>query len=256
MCLCKTKLPRKTCIVDWTSRCCSGTSIISRDKDNCCPGFCNTGCYSTYSGLWNKLNWYSRIFITILQVIDKLSQVLDRIDVMMWRRWDKTYTRCWMSCLCNPWINLSSRKMSSLTRFCSLCHLNLDFLCTYKITRCYTKTTWCNLLYCWTSVLRLSCSKESVKTLTTLTTVWFTMKMIHCNGKCFMCLLWNRTVRHCSCLKSLNNLVNTLNLIDWNAFLRIIKVKHTSECYIVLFFIYTFWILFKQFIASCPCSLL
>ena len=45
--LSETKLPRKSCIVDGTSRCSTGSSVITRNQDNLCTGFCNTGCDSS-----------------------------------------------------------------------------------------------------------------------------------------------------------------------------------------------------------------
>ena len=47
MCLGKSKLPWKSCIVDGTCRSCTGTSIITGDQNNLCACFCNTCCDGT-----------------------------------------------------------------------------------------------------------------------------------------------------------------------------------------------------------------
>ena len=44
MCFCKSKLPRKSCIVDRVFRSCTSTAIITRDQDNLCSRFCYTSC--------------------------------------------------------------------------------------------------------------------------------------------------------------------------------------------------------------------
>ena len=171
MSLGKTKFPRKTCVVDRALRCRTGTSIVSGDQDNGCTGLCNTGCDSSDTSLGNKLYGNSCIFITVFQIVDQLSQILNRVNIMM--RWwgDQADTRCGMTGLCNPRINLSTRKMTTLTRLCTLRHLNLDLLGTDKVTGGYTKTSGCHLLDCRTAIHFGSGSFQSLKTLTTLTAV-------------------------------------------------------------------------------------
>ena len=54
------------------------------------------------------------------------------------------------------------------------------------------------------------------------------MEMVHGNSQCLMCFLGNRTVGHGTCLKSFYNILNTLNLVDWNRLLGKLKVQKTS----------------------------
>ena len=146
----------------------------------------------------------------------------------MWWWWNKRYTRCWKSCLSNPRIYLLTRKMSALTRLCTLRHLNLYFFCTYKVLRCNTKSSWSYLLNCRTSVKSVSSDCESVIIFTAFTTIWLTMYHIHSNRHSFVCFLWNRTVRHSTCLKSLNNRVYTFYFINVNTFFRELNIHKSS----------------------------
>ena len=171
MCLCQTKLPRKTCIVDGALWCCSGTSIVSGDQDNGCSCLGNTGCNCSYTCFRNKLDGNSRIFITVLQIINELCQILDRVNIMMWRRRDQADTRCRMTSFGNPRINLSARKVATFTRLCTLCHLDLDLLCTDQITGGNTETSGSHLLDRRTAIHSRTCCFQSFQTLTTLTAV-------------------------------------------------------------------------------------
>ena len=157
MCLCKSKLPRKSCIVDGTSRCRSGTSVVSGDQNGLCSGFCNTGSDRTNTSLGNQFYGNICILVCIFQVIDQLCQVLDGIDIVMRRRGDQGNTRCGVTGFRNPWINLLRRKMSTFTRFCALCHFDLDFSCRHQITAGNTETTTGYLFDCRTSVIFCSC---------------------------------------------------------------------------------------------------
>ena len=156
--------------MDGTSRCCSRSSIISGNQDNLCSGFCNTGCDSTNTCFGYQFNGDSCIHIRVFQVINQLCKVLDGINIMMWRWRDQTDSRCRMTGLGNPWIYLSSRQMSAFSWFCSLCHLNLDLLCTYQISGSYTESSGSDLLDCGTAV-----GIQSFNFFSTFTTVGFTM---------------------------------------------------------------------------------
>ena len=153
----KSKLPWKSCIVNGASGCCTSTSIISGNQDYLCTSLCNSGCNRTNASLRNQLYRNICIFICIFQVIDQLCQVLDGIDIVMRRRGDQGNTRCGVTSFRNPWINLLRRKMSTFTRFCALCHFDLDFSCRYQITAGNTETTTGYLFDCRTSVIFCSC---------------------------------------------------------------------------------------------------
>ena len=170
MCLGKSKLPWKSGIVNRTSWCRTGSSVISGDQYQSGSCFGNTGCYGTNAGFWYQFHRNPCIFIRILAVINELCKVLDGIDIMMWRWRDQTDSRCRMTGLGNPWIYLSSRQMSAFSWFCSLCHLDLDFLCTYQISGSYTESSGSDLLDCGTAV-----GIQSFNFFSTFTTVGFTM---------------------------------------------------------------------------------
>ena len=56
--------------------------------------------------------------------------------------------------------------MSTFTWFCTLCHLDLDFLCADKVTACYTKSSGSNLFDSGTPL-----GIQTLQALTTLTGV-------------------------------------------------------------------------------------
>ena len=65
MCLCDTQLPRKSCVVNRTSRCSARTAVITGHKDNLCTRFCNTGCNRSHSCFRYELDGNSGIGIGI-----------------------------------------------------------------------------------------------------------------------------------------------------------------------------------------------
>ena len=156
-----------------------------------------------------------------------------------------------MSCLGNPRIDLSSWKMSAFSWFCTLCHFNLNLFCADKISACYAKSSGSDLLNC-----RTFFCIQTLDLLTAFTAVGFAMQTIHGDCKRLMCLLGNGSVGHSTCLESLNDFIHTLYFFNRNTFLRIIKIKLTSQINVGTFFIYHICVLLKHFIIAKSCRLL
>ena len=80
-------------------------------------------------------------WIDLLEVIDELRQILDRINIMVrWRR-NKGHPRHAKTKLGNHRAHLVPRQLTSLTGLGSLRHLDLNLLGTGQIFWSHTKTT-------------------------------------------------------------------------------------------------------------------
>ena len=64
---------------------------------------------------------------------------------MRWRR-NQADARNRVTGLGNDLVNLEARQLTTLTRFSTLCHLDLDFLCIYQIFSSHTESTGSHLL--------------------------------------------------------------------------------------------------------------
>ena len=70
-------VPTEDGIVDGTSWCSSGTSVITGDQHDLCSCFCNTGCNRSDTCFRYQFYGNSRIFVCILQIVDQFCQILD-----------------------------------------------------------------------------------------------------------------------------------------------------------------------------------
>ena len=140
MCLSKAQFPWKSRVLDGTSRRRASSSVVPGDKDHSCPGFGNACRDGSHACLRYKLYRDPCVFISTLTVIDKLRQILNGVDIVVRRRRDQTHSRCRVTCLCHPWVNLSARQMTSFSRLCPLRHLDLNLPGAYQIAACYAKT--------------------------------------------------------------------------------------------------------------------
>ena len=124
--LCETKLPGKTCVMYGASRRRAGSSVITRDQDHLCTRFRDAGCDGAYACLGDQFDIDPGVSVGVLEVIDKLCQIFDRINIVMGRRRDQRNAGSRESCLCHPRIHFFARKMSAFARLSALGHLDLD----------------------------------------------------------------------------------------------------------------------------------
>ena len=92
--LCEAQFPRKTRVVDGASRRRAGSSVIARDQDHLCTRFRNAGCDGAYACLGDQFDVDPCVSVGVLEIVDQLRQIFDRINIVMGRRRDQRHTRC------------------------------------------------------------------------------------------------------------------------------------------------------------------
>ena len=82
----KSQLPRQSGMVDGSTRRSTGTAVITADKHNIGTGLNYAGSNRTDTHLAYQLDADAGTRISILQVVNQLSQIFNGIDIMMRRR--------------------------------------------------------------------------------------------------------------------------------------------------------------------------
>ena len=72
-------------MMDGICRSSARTTIITGDQNNLCARLCNTSSNRADTSFGYKLYGDTCICICIFTIIDQLCQILDRIDIVMWR---------------------------------------------------------------------------------------------------------------------------------------------------------------------------
>ena len=90
--------------------------------------FGNTGGNRSNSNLSHQLHMHSRVLICIFEVMDKLCQIFNGVNIVM--RWwgDQPDTWGGVANPSDPGIDLITRELSALTWFCPLRHFNLNII--------------------------------------------------------------------------------------------------------------------------------
>ncbi|MNI31234.1 hypothetical protein D3C73_851090 [compost metagenome] len=95
----------------------------NRDMVGACLG--DTGSNRTDTDFGHQLDRNVGRRVDVLQVVDQLGQVFDRIDVMVRRRRDEANARRRMTGLCNGCIDLMAGQLPTFAGLRTLRHLDL-----------------------------------------------------------------------------------------------------------------------------------
>ena len=244
----QTNLRRNTCIAHWRGRRSTCTTFSTRNYNQVGFSLSHTCSNGSYPTLGNQLHTDLCFRIYILQVEDKLSQVLDRVNIVMRRRRNKRDSRNRMTCLRNNLVHLITRQLTTLTRLCTLCNLNLNFFGIHQIFSGHTKTTWSNLLGLATERDTVIGFAKAFIVFATFTRITTCTQFIHSKRQSLVCLFADCTKRHGTCYKMLHNVVNRFNLIYryWVT----LKFKEIAQEDRLLFLVYQGCKFFELFVTT------
>ena len=137
----ETKFPRCTCVLQRCQWRCTSTAVVTRDEYYVCLCLAHTSGNCSHSNFSNQLHVNACQWVCVLQVVNQLLEVFNGIDVVVWRWADQPNSRSGVTCLCHPWVHLVARQLSTLTRLCTLSHLDLNVVSVDQVFAGDTKAT-------------------------------------------------------------------------------------------------------------------
>mmetsp|Transcript_31062 Transcript_31062/g.56347 ORF Transcript_31062/g.56347 Transcript_31062/m.56347 type:complete len:301 (+) Transcript_31062:1051-1953(+) len=147
------ELPGKTGALD--SRPCrgAGASVVTTDGDVIGKRLGHAGGDDTDANFRNELHRDFAGGLRVLQIVDELREILDGVNIVVWRGGDETHTRRRVAGSGNVFRNFEPRKLSSFPWLGTLSHLDLDLVAVRQIVTCHAKTSRCDLLDCRSAVI-------------------------------------------------------------------------------------------------------
>ena len=126
--------------------------------------------------------------------------------------------------------DLMTRQFTTLTRLCTLRHLDLQLIGVSQIMRRNTETARSNLLDSRSHSIAILHSLATLRILTTFTGIRLATKTIHSNGQSRVRFHRDGTIRHSTRNKATHNLRPRLDLIngDRSALIKV-ELKHTTQ---------------------------
>ena len=95
LCLGQPELPGRTGVLEGGQRRGSGAAVVARDEHDVGVRLADSGRDRADADLGDELDVHPRPVVGVLQVVDELGQVLDRVDVVVRRRRDQARRRAW-----------------------------------------------------------------------------------------------------------------------------------------------------------------
>ena len=107
-------------------RACARAALIPGDRDMVRPRLGHTGRDRADTNFGHQLDRDTRLRIGVLQVVDELRQILDRVDVVVRRRRDQADARRRIPHAGDVLVHLVAGQLSAFARLRALRHLDLD----------------------------------------------------------------------------------------------------------------------------------
>ena len=210
----ETELPREPRVLEAGQRRRAGSAVMTRDEHD--VGMClgHTSRHRAHAPLRDELHVDPRLGIRVLQVVDELRQILDRIDVVVRRRRDQSHIRRRKACLRDPGIHLRTWELSALAGLGSLCHLDLQVGRIDEIFARHAESCRCDLLDRAAPRVAIGVANVARGILAALAGVRLAAEPVHRDRQGLMRFLADRAVRHRAGGEPLENPVERLDVVD------------------------------------------
>ncbi|MCY1170030.1 hypothetical protein D9M73_100880 [compost metagenome] len=215
--LAQAHFPRGPRIFDAGLRGGSGAADMPCDQDDVGMGLGHACCHRADPGRGDELDAHPRDRIDLLQVIDELRQILDRIDVMVRRRRDQRHARRRMAQLGDELGHLEAGQLPAFAGLCALRDLDFDLVAGVEIFRRHAKATAGDLLHPGIGVVAIGIGLIARAVLAAFARHRLGTDAVHRDGERFMRFGAERAQRHARRHETLADLGDRLDLIDRHA---------------------------------------
>ena len=140
------ELPRPARVLERGQRGGAGAAVVARDQDHVRVRLGDARRHRADPDLGDQLHVHACRRVGVLQVVDQLREVLDRVDVVVRRRLDQPDPRRGVPGLGHPRVDLVAGQLAALAGLRALRHLDLDVVGVREVLRGHAEPTRGHLL--------------------------------------------------------------------------------------------------------------
>ena len=129
------ELPRSAGVLERRQRAGAGAAVVAGDQHDVCLRLADPGRNGADSDLGDELDVHARRRVGVLQVVDQLLEVLDRVDVVVRRRADQADAGRGVPGLGDPRVHLVAGELAALAGLGALGHLDLQVVGVGEVLR-------------------------------------------------------------------------------------------------------------------------
>ena len=205
------EFPRHAGVFERSHRRSAGTTVIARDQHHIGMGFGDTGRDRADADFGDQLDVHARHRIGVLEIVDELRQVFDRIDVVMGRRRNQTHTRGRVTGLGNPRIDLVAGQLAAFAGLRALRHFDLQVVGIDQVFAGHAKTTGSDLLDRAAAQIAIGVWCEAFRIFATFTGVGAPTDAVHGDGQSLVRFGADRAIGHRAGREALHDGVDRLD---------------------------------------------
>ena len=203
-------------MLDGRQRRCPGTAVVPGDQHDVGMGLGDAGRHRADAQLRHQLHVDARPGIGVLEVVDELRQVLDRVDVVVRRRRDEPDARRRVAHLGDPRPDLVSGELAPLARLGALGHLDLDVVGLDEVLAGNAEAPGGRLLDGAAPGVAVGVEHIPAGILSALSGVRLPAEAVHGDRQGLVRLGGDRAVGHRPGCESLHDLADRLDLAQWH----------------------------------------
>ena len=188
----------------------AGAAVVAGDEHDVGLRLRHAGRHRAHPDLGDQLHVHPRLRVGVLQVVDELLEVLDRVDVVVRRRRDQADARRGVPGLGDPRVHLAAGQLAALAGLGALGHLDLQVVGVGEVLRGDAEATRRHLLD-GAAPLRVV---EALGVLAALAGVRLAAEAVHGDGERLVRLHRDRAVAHRAGGEALDDLAHRLDLVD------------------------------------------
>ena len=192
----------------------AGAAVMAGDQHDVGVGLRHPGRDRADTDLGDELHVHARLRIGVLQVVNQLRQILDRVDVVVRRRRDQGDARRRVPHLGDPRVDLVARQLPAFARLGPLRHLDLDVVGVDEVLAGDAESRRGDLLDGAAPRIAVRVGDVARRILAAFAGVRLAAEAVHRDRQRFVRLLADRSVRHRAGRESLEDLLGRLDLFD------------------------------------------
>jgi len=109
----QTELPWQTGVLDGADRGSPGATIVTGNQNDVGIGLGHPSRHRAHAALRDEFDTDGRFRIDLLEVMNELGEVLDRVNVVVRRRTDEGHPRLGVPQACDQFVDLAARQLTA-----------------------------------------------------------------------------------------------------------------------------------------------
>ena len=208
------ELPGHAGVLDRGERRGAGAAVVAADQHDVGLGLGHAGGDRADADLGDQLDADAGAVVGVLQVVDQLRQILDRVDVVVRRRRDQADAGRRVADLGDVLVDLVAGQLAALAGLGALRHLDLQLVAVDQVVAGDAEAARGHLLDGAAPQVAVGVRREAHRILAALAGVRLAADAVHGDGQVLVRLAADRAERHGAGLEALDDLARRLDLLD------------------------------------------